>query len=102
MKKIIAAFTLGTVAITGSVASAQPLEQSQVTIQFDDLDLATKEGVQTLEKRIAATAREFCSFTSARTGSRVKSQAAARCVADFKAKAKNQFAAVIEQQRRGG
>ncbi len=97
MKKIIAALALATVAIGGTAASAQ---QDDTAVRYDDLDLSTKKGVKVLERRIDTAAKDVCGVT--RSATRVISADTRDCVKTFKANAMNQFAAVIEQQRRGG
>ena len=97
MKKIIAALAIATTTMSGTTALA---EQANTTIRYSDLDLSTKKGVKMLEKRIEDTAKEVCGVTRSET--RVISGETRSCVKNFKAQAKNQFAAVIEQQRRGG
>ncbi len=89
------------IAMTATIAAA-PAAAGTMSVKYDDLDLSSKAGIEQLDNRIAAAAREMCGFNEQRTGSRMASRASKRCVSEASAQAKKQFAAVIEQQRKGG
>lgn len=93
---------LACAAALGLAATAVPAAAQGVAVQYADLNLATKEGVERLERRIDAAARESCAAEFPTTGSRIASAQAKRCAEAAKADAMEKFAAVIERQRLGG
>ncbi|MBD3729831.1 MAG: UrcA family protein [Sphingomonadales bacterium] len=94
--------SLAAAAMIGSIALAGPAYAETMSIQYKDLNLATAKGQKILEARIDQAAREVCGANDLRTGTRVRSAAERACVADAKAKAKEQFAALIEDKQLGG
>ena len=103
MKTPIFAIAAASLAVTASPALAgENVQKSKMIVQYDDLNLATRSGVERLELRINKAARAVCGADVVQTGSRIASVKAKRCVAVAKASAMQQFASVVEQQRLGG
>jgi len=101
MKTPIIALAAASLAITASPALAGG-DQQTMTVEYEDLNLASEAGVARLEQRIDKAAREVCGVNAIRTGTRMKSLSGQRCVSDAKAQAMKQFASVIERERLGG
>lgn len=89
-------------AAIGLAIPAAPALADEVTVKYDDLALSTPAGQRILEQRINAAARKACNADEIRTGTRIASKEATRCVADAKRQVTRQVAALIEQQRLGG
>ena len=89
-------------AAIGLAIPAAPALANEVTVKYDDLELSTPAGQRVLEQRISAAARKACQAEVPRTGSRLNSTQAKRCVEEAKRQVKRQVAAVIEQHRLGG
>ena len=71
-------------------------------VSYSDLNLATPEGQAALETRITTALEDVCGVNSVQTGTRIKSRGAKRCMAEARAKAKQQVAAILEQKGLGG
>jgi UrcA family protein len=104
MKKFALALAAASISVTGMAAPAFAGTASSKTIkvEYADLNLNTMNGQATLERRLDKAAKRACDFNDARTGTRIQSKAAKECLAKARASAKQQFAAVMEDQRRGG
>ena len=102
MIKTIIAAALATTMATSAVAAAPSGEAQTMQIEVADLDLSTAKGQKTLAKRIDRAAREVCSMGEQRTGSRINRSESRQCYRQAKAAATEQFAAVVEDARRGG
>lgn len=89
-------------AAIGLAIPAAPALAGDVTVKYDDLALSTPEGQRTLDQRINAAARKACEADVVRTGTRLASSDARRCVAEAKRQVTRQVAALIAQQRLGG
>ena len=101
MKTPIITLVAASLAITATPALAGD-DRQKMSIEYQDLNLASEAGVKRLEERITKAAQEVCEVQKIRTGSRLKSVSATRCVKDAKAQAMKQFASVIEEQSLGG
>lgn len=102
MKTLAFAATALGLALTTAPAFATEREQMSVDISVEDLDLTTPKGQKQLDRRIEQAARTVCRTTRPTTGSRVMSHEARSCLAKARAQAREQVAALIEDQRRGG
>jgi len=63
MSTVVSKFALAIVGVVASVASfaATPgVDAPSVSVRYDDLNLSTKVGVDTLYRRISAAARDVC------------------------------------------
>jgi UrcA family protein len=89
-------------AIAGPSSADSNSDVPRMLVEHSDLNLATKKGVERLEMRIEAAARKVCGADRISTGTRVVRSETRRCVANAKASATEQFAAVVEQQSKGG
>ncbi|QIQ87455.1 UrcA family protein [Erythrobacter sp.] len=98
----IAAAAFG-LAVTATPAFAGGIEErNTMQVSLAGLDLDTPEGQEMLDQRIERAARDVCQLDRMRTGTRLQSNAAKECYAKAKASAKQQVAAMLENQRRGG
>lgn len=100
MTLALAAAGLASAAI--SPALAQKPQTLTINVPTDDLDLGTAEGQKTLDKRVSKAVRDVCRTTSVTTGSRVMNQDVRACLAKARTSAKQQVAARILEQQRGG
>ena len=96
MKMFFAAAALASIAIPASA------EEVSMDVRYSDLDLATSEGQKKLDWRINQAARKACGAGKSRTGTRIPSRETQACVAELKASAHKQFAAIIEREQKGG
>jgi len=96
MKTLIAALVAAGIALP---ASAQEI---RFEVVYRDLDLASATGQKELDRRIDSAARKACDLDTSLTGTRIRSSHKQECYAEMKAKAKQQFATLIEQDGRGG
>ncbi|MCB2088484.1 MAG: UrcA family protein [Sphingomonadaceae bacterium] len=89
-------------AALGSLAITTPAFAESVEVRYADLNLASVEGQRVLEQRIDRAARKVCNYDQPVTGTHLRSADAERCYAQAKAAAKEQFAAVVQEQQLGG
>lgn len=99
-KTTIASAALG-LALAATPAAAGTDGES-LRIEYRDLNLATSQGQEALDRRIDAAARKYCGADAKRTGTRIPSGKAKSCVAQVRSAAHQQVAALIEEQRLGG
>ena len=77
---------------------AAPAVANDFVVEYKDLDLSSAKDLKTLDRRIDTASRIYCGADRVMTGSRVKGNGAAKCVASARKLAKEQLAAVIERQ----
>ena len=85
--------------------SAAPLAAQVVSVDvaYADLDLTSPQGQSALAKRIDSAARHICGDGQQRSGTRIIDNAKMRvCVAEVKARAATQVAAVMRERQLGG
>ena len=75
---------------------------NDLTISYADLDLSQKSDVRILKQRVANAAARHCNAKIAPTGTRLVPQSNLKCAREFKAAAMKQFAALMENERKGG
>lgn len=100
MAHAVAAAGLAAAAFTP--AQAGQMEQMRVTVSADDLNLATPAGQRALDQRVEKAVRQVCRVTSLTTGSRILSQEVKTCLAKARAEAREQVAALVRADQRGG
>ncbi len=105
-KSFIAAATIGTAliaapAIAGSSSAGSHAAQSS-KIHYADLNLATPQGQEQLERRIDVAARKVCKLDEHRTGTRLPSRQRKACYVKARKSARSQMASLISDTRRGG
>lgn len=86
-------------------ASAAPASAKTVSVDvaYADLDLTSPQGQSALDRRIDTAARHICGGDQQRTGTRIVDNAKMRvCVAEVKARAASQVAAVMRDRQLGG
>ena len=83
-------------------AAATPAFADSLSIPYQDLNLATAEGQEALDRRIDNAVREFCGVGEQTTGTRISSRKARQCYAETRAQAGKQFAAIVDRQQLGG
>ena len=104
MKRSIAlalALAASGLTFTPALAQSTSLERS-ASVEYRDLDLATPEGLETLDRRIDRAARTICEFDAHEVGSRIRSRSARLCYDRAKTSFEHRFAAIIDDERRGG
>ena len=97
MKKSI----LAIVSLGAAMATTPALAESK-QVGFNDLNLASIEGQETLERRINHAARQVCGYSELKTGTRVATPAMRSCFAKAKKSATAQMAAAVNERRLGG
>lgn len=100
MTHAVAAAGLAAAAFTP--AQAGQMEQMRVTVSAEDLNLATPAGQRALDQRVEKAVRQVCRVTSPTTGSRILSQEVKTCLAKARAEARQQVAALVRADQRGG
>lgn len=102
MKTWTLALATAALGVTGMAtpAFADTIKKT-VEVSHKGLDLNTIEGQKLLDQRVEVAARRVCDYYSARRDIRQRRDAQA-CIAKARAGAREQVAAVIEDQRRGG
>ncbi len=73
-----------------------------VSVPTHDLDLGTVKGQRMLDNRVERAVRTVCRSTSLENGSRILSQDAQNCLAKARADARQQVAALVSDEQRGG
>ena len=96
MKMLIAAAALGSIALPASA------EDVAFEVRYDDLNMESVAGQETLDNRIEVAARKACGFHAPATGTRLRSREAETCVAQLKAKAYQQMASRGFGLQKGG
>jgi UrcA family protein len=96
----LAALGLAGAAITPAMAGNGQI--LTVKVNTADIDLGTAQGQKTLDQRVEKAVRHVCRTTDLSTGTRVMSQDALACLAKARTDAKQQVAALIIEQQRGG
>ena len=94
--------TLATLAAASLALSATAATANEVSVTYQDLDLASAAGQKTLDKRIDHAARTVCGLKL--EGKRtVRQESEARsCFASAKARAGEQYAAAADATTLGG
>jgi UrcA family protein len=77
-------------------------ERVIISVPTSDLDLDSDAGQRTLDRRIQSAVRQVCRSVSVKTGTRIVDQEALNCLAKARADAKQQVAALMNNERRGG
>lgn len=102
MKTLALATAAVGLALTAAPAMAGSAEYRTQQISIAGLDLETAEGQRMLEQRVERAAREVCGYDRVQIGTRIRSNESRVCFAKAKSNARQQVAAIIENQRRGG
>ena len=95
----LAAASIGFAGITAP-AMAGNVEKTSANVSYAGLDLNTVEGQKLLDQRVEIAARRVCGFDRSITGTRLRD--ARKCLVKARESAKQQVAAIIEDQQRGG
>lgn len=101
----LAAAGLAGAAVTPAFAGTAgngPLDRMIISVPVSDLDLGTAAGQRTLDKRIEKAVRSVCRKTNFQTGTRIMDQESRNCLAHARADAKQQVAALMTNEQRGG
>ncbi|WP_086737712.1 UrcA family protein [Erythrobacter colymbi] len=101
----LAATGLAGAAITPAFAGTEargPIDRMIISVPVADLDLGTAAGQRTLDKRVEKAVRSVCRKTNFQTGTRIMDQEARNCLAQARADAKQQIAALTNGEARGG
>ena len=81
-------------AVTATSASAETM-----MVKTSDLDLSRASDVEKLDQRIISAARKVCDVSGPVTGTRLANKAAADCVKQAAAQAREKFAALKAQTK---
>jgi len=96
----LAAASIGLAGITAPAFAGDTVRKT-ATVSYEGLDLNTAQGQKMLEQRVEIAARRVCDYNARPTSTRMRN-ATRDCLAKARANARQQVAAVIEDQRRGG
>jgi UrcA family protein len=99
IKSIALALAAASVALPAAAADAPRVS---VRVEYSDLDLATPAGQEELERRLDRAARTICGVDNVKTGTRLPSSWARRCMREARIDLDRQFAALIERHSSGG
>lgn len=83
-------------------AMAAEMQHKTIRVSTTDIDLGTAKGQKILDKRVEKAVRQVCRTTSLTSGSRMMSRDALACLAKARTNAKQQVAALVLEQQRGG
>ncbi|MEM7689497.1 MAG: UrcA family protein [Pseudomonadota bacterium] len=97
---ILASASIGLAGITAPAFAGETIRKTQ-TVTAKGLDLNTVEGQKMLEQRVEIAARRVCDYNGRPTATRLRKEERA-CLAQARANARQQVAALIEDHRRGG
>lgn len=100
-KTALAPIAVGMMAIAAP-ASADSFDAPKVDIQYRDLNLATAEGQEILQRRIDRAAIKVCQLDEHRTGTRIPSAERKACFAKARASAGAQMASIVADYQLGG
>ena len=89
-------------AAMAALVAAQPASAESVAVAYDDLDLSTAQGQETLEHRIDKAAKEVCGFNEVTIGTRIHSREAKECIKSAKLQIQEKLAALFDKDKRGG
>lgn len=95
----LVALGLAGTAISPAMAGVQTMT---IGVPTADIDLGTAKGQKILDRRVQKAVRHVCRTTSVTTGSRIISQDARACLAKARSDARQQVAALTNEQQRGG
>jgi UrcA family protein len=101
-KLTLAVAALGLAGSAISPALAGNTERMTISVPTSDIDLGTVEGQQRLDLRLEKAVRTVCRVTSPTTGTRIMSQDTRACLAKARFNVKQQVAALIAREQRGG
>ncbi len=101
LKTVLTTAALG-LAVVSTPALAGPSDNPSVEIAIADINLATPEGQERLDRRVKKAAQALCGVGTRRSGSRIPSMDSKRCYAKAMKSAEQQVATLIEAQQRGG
>ncbi|AOL93359.1 UrcA family protein [Porphyrobacter sp. LM 6] len=99
------AMTLAAIGLAGTAISpafAGKTETMTIHVPTADINLATPEGQKRLDQRLEKAARTVCRTDSLTTGSRILSQESRECLAKARSDSKQQVAALMNNEQRGG
>ena len=98
----LAAATMGVASLSAPAFAGKSDRQTEA-VSAKGLDLNTAEGQEMLERRVEAAARRVCGYKDYSRQTTLKMKLTSRdCLTQARASAKEQVAALIEDQRRGG
>ncbi len=92
----------GAVAITTPAYAAQERDTRTTGVTHADLNLATEEGREELDRRIERAAKSVCGMDERATGSNMRTRESRNCYRDAKRQLDRHFADLIEEQNLGG
>lgn len=94
---------IGALALAATMPAVVPAAAAETRIvRYDDLNLASPAGMERLERRINAAARTVCGAHAGRIAGVSDTLETKACVAQAKARAARQVAALETRQARGG
>jgi UrcA family protein len=105
LAKILLAAGLSACVAAPAFANVGPAARITITsaaVKTSDLDLRSPSGERELRHRVAKAVRHACRVTDIETGHRVMSHDARNCLANARASADRQVAALLSDEQRGG
>lgn len=102
MKTLLLSLAASAALITTVPAAAAADDSAQISVRYDDLNLASAKGQKILERRLIAAARQACGLDGSKTGTRMRSEEETQCYRQAKATAMQRHAMIVEPYRLGG
>lgn len=99
IKSIALALVAASIAVP---AIAADVPRVSVRVEYSDLDLATTAGQEELERRLDRAASTICGVDELKTGTRLPSAWARRCMREARVNLDRQFATLIKRHSSGG
>lgn len=92
LKSIACGLALAASLPAAAAAPDTNVERRQTTVHYDDLNLASPNGIAALERRLVGAARDVCGYAEARHYTRIVPSSVSACVTAALASAREQVA----------
>lgn len=92
---------LAAAATLASPAFAAKAESKTTQVLYSDLNLATQDGQEELDRRLERAARDVCDLGGSTVGSRIASREGKKCYKAARKQLDSQFAKLVEDSSRG-
>ncbi|MGB7373568.1 UrcA family protein [Pontixanthobacter sp.] len=94
--------TCMSLAAMGLLTATTPVYAESIAIEYRDLNLATIQGQDVLERRIDRAARKVCGLGNRKSGTRIPSPEIRECYDQAKRQGSQQMATLVDDERLGG
>ncbi|RPF71415.1 UrcA family protein [Aurantiacibacter spongiae] len=101
-KSIVLALAAAGLTLSAGAQAAPEEQQRSTAVRYTDLDLATADGVEELDRRMDRAARYVCRYNETDVGTRIRSRETRDCVDRARAQLDRRFAQIKREARLGG